>query len=78
MSKALKSLVEVGCALLIENQKVGALVPPFGPALPRPGAARRAPLFTARPTPRGGTPREVCLPLAVRPAFTFKASEVRK
>lgn len=78
MSKVLKSLAQFGFATLIENQKVGALVPPFGPALPRPGAACRAPLFAARPTPRGGTPREVCLPLAVRPAFTFKANEVRK
>lgn len=55
MSNMLKSQVKSGAAQMIENQL---------PALPPAFAAARLP---ARPTPRGGCPREDCLPPSERP-----------
>lgn len=85
MSNMLNSQGKTGGNSLIENRTVCVLVACLAPAPARRGptaapvpAPLRGRADRARPTPRGGIRREEGLPLAVRPAFLFKANEVRK
>ena len=80
MSKPLKSQQEMRSVQLIENQleaarrSLDAALAAGGAAfLPVPCPALSRP----RLTPPGGVPREVCLPLAVRPSL-ISASEAQK
>ena len=66
----MKSQGKIALPQLIENQLLRPALPAAAgrraairrrPAAPLPGPAG------APPTPRGGLPREVCLPLSVRP-----------
>lgn len=78
MIMPMKSFAKNYDAQLIENQPVVRRMRVCQlPAAPHatPRAAAFAP---ARATPRGGVPREVCLPLSERPLALFGQIEVRK
>ena len=63
MTNVLISKGKSGASQLIENQLLHRL-----PASIRPATALAFPgQIAAAATPRGGLPREVCLPLSVRP-----------
>lgn len=74
----MEMIEEIVIPQLIENQS-----PAFALAAPRRTAPRvLAAASPARPigrtTPRGGCPRDVHLPLCVRPAILFRASGGQK
>lgn len=70
MSNTLKSQAKIAMPQLIENQLRAHL-----PASIRPALAAALPgRIAAAATPGGGLPREVCLPLSVRP---YRISEGR-
>lgn len=83
MIMPMKSFAKNYDAQLIENQPVVRRMrvwqlPAAPHATPRAAAFVPAAFAPARVTPRGGVPREVCLPLSERPLALFGQIEVRK